>query len=136
MAVGARSRNTVFCRTLSLASFDLECQGEQGGRPGVGEVLAGVLFEFAKPVMDGVAVDVELLGSSLGRAVVVEPGLEGFEENGTLFVGEVGEPGEGGLGEVVHHLGGADCGGSKQIPIEDRDAAVRKRAGQERCGPG
>ena len=88
MAVGARSRNTVFCRTVSLASFDLECEGEEGSRPGVGEVVAGVLFEFAKSVMDGVAVDVELLGSGLGGAIVVEPGLEGFEENSSLFVGE------------------------------------------------
>ena len=76
---------------MSLASFNLECEGEQGSRPGVGEVLAGVVFEFAKAVVDGVAVDVELLGSCLGGTIAVEPGLEGFHEDGSLFVGEPGE---------------------------------------------
>ena len=95
----------------------------------MGELLAGVLFEFAKSVMDGVAVDVELLGSGLGGAIVVEPGLEGFQKNSPLFVGEPGEPGERGTGEVVDDLGGADCGGTEQAPIEDRDTTVGKRAG-------
>ena len=53
--------------------------------------MTGVLFEFAKAVVDGVAVDIELLGGCLGGAIVVEPGLEGFEKDGSLFVGEAGE---------------------------------------------
>ena len=37
---------------------------------------------------------------------------------------------------MVHDLGGADCGGSEQIPIEDRDATVRERAGESDAGQG
>ena len=55
---------------------------------------------------------------------------------GSLFVGEPGEPGQGGLGEVVHHLGGADRGGGEQIPVEDRDATVGERAGESDAGQG
>jgi hypothetical protein len=40
------------------------------------------------------------------------------------------------LGEVVHHVGGADRGGSEQVPVEDRDAAVGERAGESDAGQG
>ena len=86
--------------------------------------------------MDGVAVDVELFGGRLGRAVVVEPGLEGFEDDGTLFVGEGSEPSEGCSSEVVHHVRGADCRGGEEIPIENSDAAVDERAGKGYAGEG
>ena len=134
--LGVRSVDTFFCRIVSSASFYFECQGKEGSRPGVGEVLAGVLFEFAKAVVDCIAVDVELRGSCLGGAIVVKPGPEGFQKDGSLFVGEPGETGEGGSGEMVHHLRGADCGGSEQIPVEDGDATVRERAIESDAGQG
>ncbi len=95
-----------------------------------------MLFEFAKAVVDGIAVDVELFGGCLSGAVVVEPGLQSFKKDGSLFVGEPGESGQSGLGEVVHHLGGADRGGSKQIPVEERDATMGERAGESDTGQG
>ena len=124
------SVHSVFGSAVSFASFGLECEGEEGNRPRVGQVLAGVLLKLAKPVVDGVAVDIELLGSCLCGAIVVEPGLEGFEEDSSLLVGESGESGEGDLGKVVRHFGGADRGGSEQIPVEDGHATVGERAGE------
>jgi hypothetical protein len=58
---------------IVLAPIDFEGEREERSRTGVIQFQSRVCFEFAKALMDSIAVDKQYFGRFLCRATIIEP---------------------------------------------------------------
>jgi hypothetical protein len=113
-----------------LAPIDLKGECEESGGTGVTEVLTRVHFEFAKPLVNCIAMHEKLFGRLLGRTAIVKPDSQGLKQGGAFFIGDQIESGKCHLRKVLHEIRSADRRDPEQVTIEDRHLDVDEAAGE------